>query len=349
MGENLSDALKMGAAMLLFVLALSTAIYAFSRAKNTAETTMKILDGTPTYYDQDYIYLNYNDGSAMQNKKIKVNQQEIVDKSQFISNLFNYYKSNNTILFYYVEDINNIQFNSNGDICVKLTENSKLKPLILYYSESNAISLNKSVLRVDPSNYNMSNPSSSQINTTDNCRAIYGLDITDEITRNEPWSHSQAFDNKFLEDLVMAYNKVEANGNKAPNANETARKYVVSDNNNYGKNIFGSELSGTYTHYYYYLRYYYTQHLNGKSFMDSNCRFIERIGTYNYETSSDIPSSSTSNLDDYGETLDRNYNETIDASQDVLSNGETIDNNKGAEKKIIQYIYIGNSEDIYNK
>ena len=35
MGENISDALKMGAAILLFVMALSVAIFAFSKARTS--------------------------------------------------------------------------------------------------------------------------------------------------------------------------------------------------------------------------------------------------------------------------------------------------------------------------
>ena len=46
MGENASDALKMAAAILLFVMALSVAIFAFSKARYSAEKAMENLSGT---------------------------------------------------------------------------------------------------------------------------------------------------------------------------------------------------------------------------------------------------------------------------------------------------------------
>ena len=96
MSENASDALKMAGAVLLFVMALSVAIFAFTKARTSSEKAMEKLDGTFLFYDTENIYLDYHnhfDGNIDSNIKVQVNQQAIVDKSQFLVNMVNYYKT----------------------------------------------------------------------------------------------------------------------------------------------------------------------------------------------------------------------------------------------------------------
>ena len=302
MGENISDALKMGAAILLFVMALSVAIFAFSKARTSAEKAMEKLDGTFLYYDSDNIYLNFNDATNMNQLKIKVNQQAIVDKSQFIVNMFNYYTYGYTILFYYVDGVTKTdgadgrKIEINGD---------NIRELVIYYTETtSARALNRSILRVNPENYELNSDGSAKdalVNQADEgneYRAIYGLDITDEIARQEPWITNDAFIDKFVEDLEHTK--------------------------------------------------------DGKSFMEGDGRFIQRVGTYNYESSSTIHNESTLTQDEREEILSGSQFEgidsltAVDASEDLLSNGETLDNYSGTEKKIVQYIYIGEGKDLFN-
>lgn len=351
MGENISDALKMGAAILLFVMALSVAIFAFSKARTSAEKAMENLDGTFLYYDSDNIYLNFNDATNMNQLKIKVNQQAIVDKSQFIVNMFNYYTSGYTILFYYVDGVTKTdgadgrKIEINGD---------NIHELILYYTETtSARALNRSILRVNPKNY-LLNPDGSadgalvnQADEGNEYRAIYGLDITDEIARQEPWITNDAFIDKFVEDLVMAY----------VNSNDTTRKdkaqyYTRSSNSKLQLNEFETDPNGAYR---YRFRYAYVKHTkDGKSFMEGDGRFIQRVGTYNYESSSTIHNESSLTQDEKEEILSGSQFEgidsltAVDASEDLLSNGETLDNYSGTEKKIVQYIYIGEGKDLFN-
>ena len=351
MGENISDALKMGAAILLFVMALSVAIFAFSKARTSAEKAMEKLDGTFLYYDSDNIYLNFNDATNMNQLKIKVNQQAIVDKSQFIVNMFNYYTSGYTILFYYVDGVTKTdgadgrKIEINGD---------NIHELVIYYTETtSARALNRSILRVNPENYVLNSDGSAKdalVNQADEgneYRAIYGLDITDEIARQEPWITNDAFIDKFVEDLVMAY----------VNSNDTTRKdkaqyYTRSSNSKLQLNEFETDPNGAYR---YRFRYAYVKHTkDGKSFMEGDGRFIQRVGTYNYESSSTIHNESTLTQDEREEILSGSQFEgidsltAVDASEDLLSNGETLDNYSGTEKKIVQYIYIGEGKDLFN-
>ena len=332
MGENISDALKMGAAILLFVMALSVAIFAFSKARTSAEKAMEKLDGTFLYYDSDNIYLNFNDATNMNQLKIKVNQQAIVDKSQFIVNMFNYYTSGYTILFYYVDGVTK----TDGDDGRKIEINGdNIRELVIYYTETtSARALNRSILRVNPENYELNSDGSAKD------ALVNQADEGNEITND-------AFIDKFVEDFVMAY----------VNSNDTSRKdkaqyYTRSSNSKLQLNEFETDPNGAYR---YRFRYAYVQHTkDGKSFMEGDGRFIQRVGTYNYESSSTIHNESTLTQDEREEILSGSQFEgidsltAVDASEDLLSNGETLDNYSGTEKKIVQYIYIGEGKDLFN-
>ena len=350
MGENASDALKMAAAILLFVMALSVAIFAFSKARYSAEKAMENLDGTFLFYDSDNIYLDYITGGNKKNTKIQINQQSIIDKSQFIVNLFNYYTSGYTLLFYYVDSGDLELSEVDGARVIKLKSGKKIKKLTLYYSEANDRSLNTSILRVNPQNYELNKDGSAKdalVNKSDytnEYRAIYGLDITDEISRQEPWIYNDAFINKFVEDLVMAYiYKNQAVGDTNA-AKSKAQAYTRSAKSKLNLNEFQFDGAEAYR---YWFKYAYLEHTNNKSFMDQDCRFIQRIGTYNYESSSTIHSDSPLSEEDIEDILSgQQFNgisslTDVDASEDLLTNGETIDNYGGTEKKIVQYIYIG--------
>ena len=351
MGENISDALKMGASILLFVMALSVAIFAFSKARTSAEKVMENLDGTFLYYDSDNIYLNFNDSEHTNQLKVKINQQAIVDKSQFIVNMFNYYTSGYTILFYYVDGVTKTdgadgrKIEINGD---------NIKKLTIYYTETTAArALNRSILRVNPENFVLNADGSASSATVNEAgegneyRAIYGLDITDEIARQEPWITNNAFIDRFVEDFVMAY----VNSYDDTTREDKAQSYTRSSNSRLQVNKVEFDPSGAYR---YKFKYAYVKHTtNGKSFMEGDGRFIQRVGTYNYESSSTIHEESNLTEEQMANILSgSNFNgidslTAVDASEDLLSNGETIDNYSGTEKKIVQYIYIGDGNELF--
>ena len=54
--ENAADALKMAAAVLLFVLAISVAIYSFGQVRETADVILDYRDRETVYIDGDYYY-----------------------------------------------------------------------------------------------------------------------------------------------------------------------------------------------------------------------------------------------------------------------------------------------------
>lgn len=54
--ENAADALKMAAAVLIFVIAISIAILTFSQVRQTADTILEYKDRETVYIDGDYYY-----------------------------------------------------------------------------------------------------------------------------------------------------------------------------------------------------------------------------------------------------------------------------------------------------
>jgi len=370
MGENASDALKMAAAILLFVMALSVAIFAFSKAKTSAEKTMKKLDGTFLFYDTDNMYIDYMD-DGLKTTKISVNQQAIIDKSQFMVNIFNYYTSGYTLLFYYVDpsDIDIIDA-ADGTRSITLKSDATIHKMPLYYSEASSQALNRSILRVNPTNYELNldgsvrgTPGDAALNYGDvsatdynQYRAIYGLDISDEISRQEQWIYNKAFLDKFIQDLVMGY----VNYNTSCDI-EAGKKLATYYTDSKRSHLSLNEYDRTEDDqaFRYWFKYKYVNYTGGKTFMESDCRFIQRIGTYNYESSSDIQTTGELSEAQFEELkkqlIEGGYSDDgkivsltdVDPSEDLLSNLETIDNYGGAEKKVVQYIYIGES-DIYS-
>ena len=365
MGENASDALKMAAAILLFVMALSVAIFAFSKAKTSAEKTMEKLDGTFLFYDTDNMYIDYMNG-GLKTTKISINQQAIIDKSQFMVNVFNYYTSGYTLLFYYVDSSDlDINVAADGTHSITLKNDATIHKMPLYYSEASSQALNRSILRVNPTNYELNvdgsvrgTPGDTVLDAADpnEYRAIYGLDISDEISRQEQWIYNKAFLDKFIQDMVMGYVSYSPTCDVEAGKN-LATYYTDSKRSHLSLNIYDRTEDGQAFRYWF--RYKYVNYTGGKSFMESDCRFIQRIGTYNYESSSDIQTSTTLTEEQFEELkqqlIEGGYSDVgqivsltdVDPSEDLLSNLETIDNYGGAEKKVVQYIYIGES-DIYS-
>ena len=178
--ENASDALKMAFAMIVFVGALSLVIFAFTRARVTATA---VLDKS----DKDTYYQIY-DGSG-NGKEYSFYRKVGIDT--VIANLYSYYGNFYTILFYdgvgKWDDVNH-EFTS------------EVEPIMLYYTEALDIPSGTSTNR---DYLTQLGRSTLRINRNGvPTREIYGLDINDELTRQEPWSHSERNDKLFIDALI---------------------------------------------------------------------------------------------------------------------------------------------------
>ena len=164
--ENATEALKMGFAVLVLVVALSLTIYSFTRVRETSAQITAEAD-VRQYYQQ--LTLNETEGST------NVQANRIVGVETVIPTLYRYYKENYTILFYKGTGYNE----ANGTF-------EQITPMPLYYTETSAEYLNGSTLTT---------------NEPDG-RAIFGFDIQDEQVRREPWSANQDSSYSFIRAFV---------------------------------------------------------------------------------------------------------------------------------------------------
>lgn len=168
--ENASDAMKMAFGMLIFVAALSIAVFSFSKVRQTSAQITKKTD-EKEYYDQLRFEENEESVWALSSR--------VVGVETVIPTLYRYYKENYTIVFYRGTGYNE----ANGTF-------SKIEPLTLYYTETGPTYLAKSSLRV------------SKELETGNGRAIFGFDKQDEQTRNEPWNATENIDYNFMKAFI---------------------------------------------------------------------------------------------------------------------------------------------------
>lgn len=285
--ENAATALKMAASMLIFVVALSLAMFSLTRAKQTSAAVMAA-ESVNSYYD---IELD------------EITSVREVGIETVIPNLYSYYKSRSTILFY------TGKWNSSTN-----DFEEDIKPICLYYTEA-LKNENKTDSPIDKSILTITeNTDASEVlnpNTVN--REIYGLDIDDERARQEPWIYN---DNSklFIDALVQGietpqytWSRISKTGSALTGKND----YIYNES---------ALVSGRSSISNIRIKFYYQSKLNNKSLNNaSKARFIERIGKYNYTTVG-------SNASD---------------SKTTLSNGESVDNKNGVQKTVIQYIYIG--------
>ena len=269
--DNITDALKMAAAIFIFIGGISLAIFGFTRAKQAATSILEKSD------NQDYY----------STEGIRVSKNRLVGIETVIPTLYSYFKEGYTVLFYTGEADENHELISD------------IKPLTLYYSESLPSRLVLSTIRneedlsyraaYDGKNYS---------------RAIYGIDANDEDTRQEPWLHDELHAKMFIQSLI--------NNTPTTSTYDMSRAVSVSlnklQNNKLIMNFDGfnglTRTLGT-----------------GSLAKATDALFIERTGVYNLTTKE----SST----------------IEDSSVIEFSNNETIQNEEGTQKRVIQYIYIG--------
>lgn len=85
--ENAAQALKMAAAVIVFAIALSIAIFMLSKARSTADIVLQTADKTRYYQYEEYA------------KNSKANENRIVGQETIIPMLYKYSKENYRIIF----------------------------------------------------------------------------------------------------------------------------------------------------------------------------------------------------------------------------------------------------------
>ncbi len=288
--ENASEALKMAGAMLIFVVALTITIISFTAARQASDSIVSTYGQLTTFYDYE---LYKNTGSYRE-----------VKSDEIIANLYSYYQTNNTILFYYLKDGT---YNTKSKT---FSTDAVINKMTLYYTPTS-----DTVTQADKNQGRLSNLRKSFLrNTTlgdDDTRAIYGLDIQDEtITRNEAWKGTAGDAKIFIDCLVSGTTYVNNNVSKS-NYNDINRTYY--DN------------KGTLN-----IIFQYQGILKKPLNQASDCLFIERDGEY---------ISSAKDED----TRNDEWKRVVANSTEEL-NDEVLENNTATTKKVIQYIYIPNEK-----
>lgn len=168
--ENATDALKMAAAVLIFVGALSLAMMSLTKAKQASQSL--ITTDEVSCYSYKSSFSNVNFSSVRE-----------VGIDTVIPNIYSYYQNFNTILFYTASD----------------STLSDIKPMVLYYTEALDYSNDGSTTQLDKSILRAAKVENSGISDG---KAIYGLDINDERAREEPWANDSRFYKLFLDSLI---------------------------------------------------------------------------------------------------------------------------------------------------
>jgi len=238
-----------------------------------------------------YSYDNYKEGSLRE-----------VGADEIIANLYSYYQSNVTILFY---KLDSGSFNRETKT---FSSNASLKKVELYKSPALDTYLGKSNLTIDSSGNGK--------------RSIYGVDIQDESTiRNESWKGSAATAKAFIDCLIS--------GQEYQNTNIV--QSGINDNNS-------TWVADKVLH----IKFNYNKDFGVYLNQASNKLFVERDGEYiktsTTKTSGDgTTSSSSGTVSSYTQEIN---GETIETYSTL--NTEVLDENSNNEiKRVIQYIYVG--------
>ena len=162
--ENITEALKMAAAILLFVGALSLSIATFTKIRQTSAAVMENSEKNASFYDN-----------------IDYSSEKIVGLETVVTNCYLYYKNYNTILFY----------TGSLDSDNKLVN---VKEMPLYNTESipvdDKINSNLLIKNVDGTDLSK--------------REVFGLDINDERSRKEPWIGTDVKNRDFVRSFLKA-------------------------------------------------------------------------------------------------------------------------------------------------
>ena len=159
--ENVSDALKMAFAMLIFTTALTITIMVFTKARQASTGIMSQKEKSRTYY-------NLDGTNIMSEKEVGIDA--------VISNLYSYYQTQDTIVFFKGE------LDSDGNL-----KDNTIKKMPIYITKAPENTLNKSSLRIPD-------------------KQIFGLDINDESIRQEQWVNGETRSKQFVDFLINKKN-----------------------------------------------------------------------------------------------------------------------------------------------
>lgn len=194
--ENATDALKMAAAVLIFVLALSISINAFGEARRASQV---ILD----YRDREYDYTYITSGTT----------QRQVGLETIIPSIYKAYKENYKIIFD-MEDIND----KNG-LYSKKNENGN-------YDEINYIDLEKEVLGSDKQKEEFIK---AIIYGKDSISDEYKKEFSDlGINLKDVGIYARIEGKKVTEKLGVYYQEdMQTGGSNTPDANKTKKRVIT--------------------------------------------------------------------------------------------------------------------------
>lgn len=194
--ENATDALKMAAAVLIFVLALSISINAFGEARRASQV---ILD----YRDREYDYTYITSGTT----------QRQVGLETIIPSIYKAYKENYKIIF----DMQNI--NDNNGLYSKKNENGD-------YDEINYIDLEKEVLGSDQQKEEFIK---AIIYGKDSISDEYKKEFSDlGINLKDVGIYARIKGNKVTEKLGVYYQEdMQTGGSNTPDANKTKKRVIT--------------------------------------------------------------------------------------------------------------------------
>lgn len=192
--ENATDALKMAAAVLIFVLALSISINAFGEARRTSQV---ILD----YRDREYDYTYITSGTT----------QRQVGLETIIPSIYKAYKENYKIIF----DMQNI--NDKNGLYSKKNENGN-------YDEINYIDLEKEVLGSDKQKEEFIKAIIYGTNSnSDVYKKFYDLGI--RLKDNGIYARIKG--KKVIEKLGVYYQEDIQGESNTPDANKTKKRVIT--------------------------------------------------------------------------------------------------------------------------
>ena len=196
--ENATDALKMAAAVLIFVLALSISINAFGEARRASQV---ILD----YRDREYDYTYITSGTT----------QRQVGLETIIPSIYKAYKENYKIIF----DMQNI--NDKNGLYSKKNENGN-------YDEINYIDLEKEVLGSDKQKEEFIK---AIIYGKKNISAEYKKEFSDlgiNLKDVGIYARIEGKNKKVTEKLGVYYQEdMQTGGSNTPDANKTKKRVIT--------------------------------------------------------------------------------------------------------------------------
>lgn len=213
--ENATHAIKMAFAIFVFLAALSIAVFAFTKVRQTSAQIAQAAD-EKEYYDR--LALSESDTSSL------ASSSRIVGVETVIPTLYRYYKENYTVVFYRGTGYNPV----NGSF-------ESIEPLVLYYTETPDNYLSKSSLLVE---------------TAGKGRGVFGFDKQDEQARNEPWNATQDSDYDFIKAFINGRptTRYYTSRVKSPYDSRTYDRdtqygpyYTIDFSNNYLKGLVGKD------------------------------------------------------------------------------------------------------------